>query len=92
MARDLLRNPLPGVIVDHIYAYELESWLYILLHICLGYTNVAPDGDPLKAWRSSDWSYAANFKGLFLSADESGYISVMDSVRNPSSSTFDVFW
>src|ERR1700742_295542 len=42
MARELLADAPEGVMVSHVYADELESWLYILLHVQLGYTDVAP--------------------------------------------------
>src|SRR6185437_458619 len=55
MARELLKKPPDGVVVRHIFAHELESWLYTLVHVLLGYTNDTPEGDPLRNWALSDW-------------------------------------
>lgn len=56
----------PGA--THIFAYELESWFYILLHIALGYTNEVPKKDLLSAWRSRSWDIIFKEKFLFLLA------------------------
>jgi hypothetical protein len=82
MARDLLQRPPPGVIVEHIYAFEVESWLYIFLHILLGYTATSPSNDPLKDWRMGDWDYVAQQKDLFLTNQITGYIKFMKFVSD----------
>jgi hypothetical protein len=83
MARDLLQRPPHGVIVEHIYAYEVESWLYIFLHILLGYKATVPSEDPLKEWRTGDWNYVATQKDLFLTDQlKSGYPKYMKLVSD----------
>jgi hypothetical protein len=65
MAMQLLAKRAP-LGVTHIYAYELESWFYILLHIALGYTHEVPKKDLLCAWRSRSWDIIFDQKLLFL--------------------------
>jgi hypothetical protein len=73
MARELLDSPPEGVTVEHVYAHELESWLYILLHVQLGYTNRAPKGNPLKGWWVLDWHRVFEKKELFFTTKRIGY-------------------
>jgi hypothetical protein len=81
MARNLLQTALPGVTMDHLYAYEVESWLYILLHVFLGYTDIAPPSYPLKAWMDSNWEKVYDKKLLFFSLHEGGFLSYLSKVR-----------
>jgi hypothetical protein len=81
MARNLLQTAPPGVIVDHLYAYEVESWLYILLHVFLGYTDIAPPGHPLEAWTDSNWEKVYDKKHLFFNLHEGSFLAYLPKVR-----------
>jgi hypothetical protein len=57
MARELLMDlPRPAageesIELTHVYAYELESWMYIILFILLGYRfEPSPEKDILRGW------------------------------------------
>jgi hypothetical protein len=75
--------------VTHIYAYELESWFYILLHISLGYTHEVPKKDLLRAWRSRSWDTIFDMKYLFIIKD---YEPVLAEVRNERLSILSFLW
>jgi len=81
MARELLGTPPRGVEVQHVFPHELESWLYILLHILLGYTDSAPTDDPLKAWVKANWETVFVEKGAFFNHNPTGYIRYTSGVR-----------
>jgi hypothetical protein len=54
------------VTIEHAYAHELESWLSILIHIHLGYTDIAPGNQPLKGWWETSWDTVASKKEDFF--------------------------
>jgi len=83
MARELLMNPQEGVVVRHTFAHELESWVYILVHVLVGYTYDPPKGHPLREWAHSDWERACEKKELFFGDSPAGYkYLVMPEVGN----------
>jgi hypothetical protein len=81
MARALLQTAPPGIIVEHVYACEVESWLYILLHVFLGYTDRAPPGHPLKEWTNSNWQRVFEQKKSFFNLDAEGFLAYLARVR-----------
>ena len=81
MARELLQElPKPRggekpIVVKHEYAYELESWMYIMVFAMLGYGSESRLGvDLLKAWRSSNWTTIGEQKSLFILEKHSNII------------------
>ena len=80
MARELLDNALKGVVVEHVYAHELESWLYILLQILLRYPKHTA-GDPLKLWQSTSQQVILEKKILIFSGQSGDHMTFSDKVR-----------
>jgi hypothetical protein len=81
MAMQLLDKRAP-LEVMYIYAYDLESWFYILLHIALGYTHEVPKKDLLCAWRSRCWDTIFEKKNYFITDD---FEPILDEVRTERS-------
>lgn len=82
MARELLADAPEGVVVHHVYAHELESWLYILLHVQLGCTNEIDQAREqlLKDWRSVSWQTISEKKQVFFCSDKDGFDKYLDAV------------
>ena len=82
MARALLSIVPEGVNFQHQFSYDLESWLYIFLHVTLGYTPESPRGHPLRRWWKRDWNDVLNAKHAFFTSvwSEFGYLTILDSV------------
>lgn len=83
MARHLLRDlhHMDDLLLDHQYVFELESWLYIFIHVVTSCVDVVGD-HPLRKWHNQNWDAIHSEKEALFSNGVAGFEFYLDLTRN----------
>lgn len=66
----------------HLYVFELESWLYIFVHVLLGCVGFIPGRHPLRNLYDRNWDIISEKKDQLFRDGLNGYQLYLKLVSN----------